>query len=187
MLEELLKNAIKAQITIDVQLGKVEDLLTYFPEKRFTVVTAFSAFTLFQSAEAIKAIASILTPGGYFIDAGDDGHEVDILGDLMQEIIKNALGVDIASSPRNGAHDEKQHFEQNNFEKIVTKEIPVTESYTFEQTLAHFKSRLNWPVCTSIQEAKVQDSLKEYFTSTLQSVHISVHRKYTFTAYQRKV
>jgi hypothetical protein len=138
----------------------VQNLSAYFQQKSFTVVAAFSALQLFDDDLSLQAISQVLVPGGQFIDAGDGGACEDPLGKLMKDVAQRSQIELFAPPPLRRAGDEQRQLEKNGFCFEKSQEVEVQESYTPEQILAHFKSRLRWPLCTVKQEENALNEIR---------------------------
>lgn len=176
MLNELSRRARDALLDIPCVRGTVGDLPHHFPEKRFQVVTACSAFSLFADQKSLEAIRQVLAPDGIFIEAGDEGSAQDVLGELMQKIAKR--------EPRKKVDpDAAQLLQENGFEKAESYHITVDEEYTYEQVFAHFKSRLAFPARTPEEVQMIREALAEHFATALQNQPLRFQRTYHFSIY----
>lgn len=169
MIEELERKSLLAKMKIRCKKGRAEDLQTIFAKKiangkLFDAVCAFSSLTLFDNDVAIKAIYDILAPNGVFIEAGDEGAKIDVLGRIMRHIFNKALGIQLKVGV---IHDEESVLFRNGFKTLERRDYKQEESYSFEQAVAHFKSRLIYPEVSIEDDKKVLDCLRQFLQPEL--------------------
>lgn len=169
MIEELERKSLLEKMKIRCKKGRAEDLRSVFAKKiaegkLFDAVCAFSSLTLFDNDVAIKAIYDVLSPNGVFIEAGDEGAKIDVMGRIMRHIFNKALGIQLKVGV---IHDEEAVLLRNGFKPLERRDYKQEESYSFEQTVAHFKSRLIYPEMPIEDDKKVLDCLRLFLQPEL--------------------
>lgn len=175
MIGEAKRNTETAGLNIPYYIGHVKNLLNYFPEKSFDVVTAFTAFHHFDDDESIQAIRRVLTPDGVFIVGGGGSGKGGFLGTIMRKIVHESVNKEILSGHEGEGkvHNTKAALAKNNFEVVAEQEVSDEETYTFEQALDNFKSRLTWnKFLTSDEQQKVSEVLEGYFQNNNRELSI---------------
>ncbi len=160
-------------------VGKVSDLSKLFPAACFTSAVAFSALSLFQDEKSITAIHEALMPEGLFFDVGDEVVNNDPIGDLMCEVVRQSLDIEIK---KRAATQEHNSLISCGFAFIEKHEVTVVEQYDYERTLANMKSRMNYPKLTLAQDQKVQECLQQHFKS---DSALPIKVKYYVSVYRR--
>lgn len=183
MLDELSRKADEAGITIPCKKGEVKELRDHFPYERFQAVIAFSALSLFDTDESIRAIRDVLASDGVFIDAGDEGAKNDPIGQLMREIIKQAINIEL---PQPHISDEQSAVTRNGFELVSNDELTVVEDYNFGRTFANFRSRTAYPKCSVDQDEAIKQCLSKHFETQVFGGVISIPVTYRVTVYKPK-
>jgi ubiquinone/menaquinone biosynthesis C-methylase UbiE len=184
MLHELANNSLAAGARIKTVQGKVCDLLTHFPKRRFHAVTAFSAFTHFMDDASIQAIKRVLAPAGVFIDAGDEGVKNDKLGQIMRKVLELAGKTLQAPASQRALPNEREALVRNGFEPLHHHEFVQVEEYSADEALANFQSRLAYPKCTAEEEEKIKSVLVQFMQTELKSSTIRIPVTYQFTVYR---
>ncbi len=148
--------------------GNVQDLAEKLPGRKFTLVTAFTAFHWFCEPVHVQAIHSVLDATGLFIAVGgSDGEaEAGVFHKECKRIVGETIGRSVVREKKQNA---KEALEAKGlFTDVKTREFSVVEEYTREQLLAKLKSHSFWTELSSNEQEQVWPKLVQYADSRLQ-------------------
>lgn len=148
--------------------GDVKDLSQTFAGKKFTTITAFTAFHWFSEPVHVQAIHSVLDAKGVFIAVGgSDGEgEAGVFHKECKRIVGECVGRSVVRDNKRKAKDALENT--GLFTDVVTVEFPVTEEYTAEQLYAKLKSHSFYTELSSDEQATVWPKLVQFADSRLQ-------------------
>ncbi len=164
MLEKAKNNKAKTVPEQHYFQGNVADVRAIFKDEQFDLITAFSAFHWFCTAEAVNELKSVLKPGGIFVIAsgGGDVDQNKRAGGSQAKFWK--LIESIKGSP---VHNPRENYEpvtvleQCGFEvKSYIFETPSSQD--FERAVAKRRSFSGWCNMTDEQKAKGEPLLQEF-------------------------
>lgn len=161
MLDEARQNANRESTALEFDHGSAYNLS--YQDKRFGLITIFSAFHWFCDEHAVKEMSRVLTDDGYIavVTKGRSPSAVSIVASA-KKILTSIIGQELPD-PHENAHPIEM-LTQGGFGIITDQNISYDESYNLEQFLDRIRSLSAWEyVVHADKEKEATLQLTDYF------------------------
>ena len=133
------------------------------PDGQFDMVTAFSAYQCFSTANCIKEVARLLKPQGYYFITRGLLKNSDPVRIKTTQIIEEVTG----QKAKDPTFDPEKQLEEQGFKIVLHTTIPIVEYFTKDEYMNYIKAYPSWELAKNSPKLKEVQSKIEQYLSTL--------------------